>query len=53
LAVSVRVRAPSAELMSLAPRLRALGVDHVLVDHPDIVPQDLPAELARLRAIVR
>ena len=53
LAVSVRVRARSAELMSLAPRLRALGVDHVLVDHPDIVPQDLPAELTRLRAIVR
>jgi probable F420-dependent oxidoreductase len=51
-AVSVRVRATPAELALLVPRWRGLGVDHVLVDHPDIVPQDLARELIRLRAIV-
>ncbi len=49
--VSVRVRATATELARIAPRLRELGVDHVLVDHRDIVPADLTGELARLRAI--
>jgi probable F420-dependent oxidoreductase len=51
--VSVRVRTTARELETLAPRLAALGVDHVLVDHRDIVPRDLAPELERLRRIVR
>jgi len=51
-AVSVRVRTTSRELAPLVPDLRALGVDHVLVDHREIVPRALTDELARLRAIV-
>jgi probable F420-dependent oxidoreductase len=51
LTVSVRVRTTAAELVDLAPRLRALGVDHLLVDHREIVPSDLGGELARLRAL--
>ncbi len=47
--VSVRVRTTSAEFADLAPRLRALGVDHVLIDHREIIPRNLTDELARLR----
>jgi probable F420-dependent oxidoreductase len=47
--VSVRIRATSAELEPQIAHYRALGVGHVLVDHPDIVPSSLGDELARLR----
>jgi probable F420-dependent oxidoreductase len=49
LTVSVRVRTTSAEFAQLAPRLRSLGIDHVVIDHRDIIPHDLNDELARLR----
>jgi len=50
--VSVRVRTTARELEELAPRIAALGVDHLLVDHRDVVPRDLAPELERLRRIV-
>ncbi len=50
--VSVRLRTTARELESQLPRLRELGVGHVLVDHREIVPADLAEELARLRALL-
>ena len=53
LTVSVRVRAGADRVAALAPRLRALGVDHLLVDPPPTVdPRRLGDEVARLRAAV-
>jgi len=52
-AVSVRLRTNARELASQIATLRALGVDHLLVDHRDIVPDDLARELAQLREMVR
>jgi probable F420-dependent oxidoreductase len=49
--VSVRVRTDTEGLAPLVPRLERLGVDHILVDHAAIVPDDLPGELSRLRAL--
>ncbi len=40
-AISVRVRTTARELEPRLPRLRELGVGHVLVDHLEIVPADL------------
>lgn len=51
-AISVRVRTTARELEPRLPRLRELGVGHVLVDHLEIVPTDLAAELVRLRALL-
>lgn len=51
--VSVRIRTTAGDLAPLVPRLRTLGVDHLLVDHRDVVPTDLAGELARLRELVR
>ena len=48
--VSVRVRAGAERIGALAPDLRALGVDHVLVDPPRFDAATFPAEVARLRA---
>lgn len=53
LTVSVRLRTTSAEFAELAPRLRALGVDHVLIDHREIIPRNLTGELERLREAAR
>ena len=49
--VSVRVRITSDGLASRMPDYRALGVDHLLIDHPEIVPHALDDELARLREV--
>jgi probable F420-dependent oxidoreductase len=47
--VSVRIRTTSRQLAFDIPAYRELGVDHLLIDHPDIVPDCLDDELARLR----
>jgi probable F420-dependent oxidoreductase len=49
---SVRVRAAPAQVAELAPRLRGLGVDHLLVDLPRFDPSRFPGEVAALRAVV-
>ncbi|WP_217913992.1 TIGR03619 family F420-dependent LLM class oxidoreductase [Miltoncostaea marina] len=51
LLVSVRVRADVAAVRDLAPRLAALGVDHLLVDPPALRPERLGDEVAELRRI--
>jgi probable F420-dependent oxidoreductase len=51
--VSVRLRTTARELESQVQVLRELGVDHLLVDHRDIVPRNLADELAQLRELVR
>lgn len=50
LTVSVRVRADAERFAAQAPHLARLGVDHVLIDHPDVLPGDLRHELSRVRA---
>ncbi len=53
LLVSVRVRAGADRVAELAPVLRGMGVDHLLVDPPaDVDPRRLGEEVARLRAAV-
>jgi probable F420-dependent oxidoreductase len=49
--VSVRVRTDADGFAELVPALNELGVDHVLVDHAAVVPDDLPGEFARLRLL--
>ena len=51
LVVSVRIRTDAAGFAEYADRWRELGVDHVLIDHTEIIPEDLDAELRRLREI--
>ena len=50
--LSVRVRAGRERLRRIAPRLRALGVDHVLVDDPDEDPATVRERVAAMRAVV-
>jgi probable F420-dependent oxidoreductase len=50
--LSVRVRAGVDRLRELAPRLRDLGVDHVLVDDPDESPATVGERVAAMRAVV-
>jgi len=50
--LSVRVRGDLDRLRLLAPRFRDLGVDHVLVDHPDEDPATTAVRVAALRAIL-
>jgi probable F420-dependent oxidoreductase len=50
--VSVRVRADVERMAELAPRLRALEVDHVLVDPPALDVGSLAADVAALRDLV-
>jgi probable F420-dependent oxidoreductase len=50
--LSVRVRAGAERMAGLAPRLRELGVDHVLVDPPAFDPDRFPDEVAALRRTV-
>lgn len=50
--VSVRVRASVERMRELAPRLEALGVDHVLVDPPAFDAGGFEAEVAALRGLV-
>jgi len=52
LALSVRVRADAAGVEGLAPRLRELGVDHLLVDLPAFSLPGLADEVAALRRLV-
>ncbi len=51
--VSVRVRADIERLRRVAPRLRDLGVDHVLVDCPDEDVATTRDRVARIRDMVR
>ncbi len=53
LTVSVRVRADLERMRRVAPRLRALGVDHVLVDPPVFDAAGFGDLVAALRALVR
>jgi probable F420-dependent oxidoreductase len=50
--LSVRVRADLERLERVAPRLRALGVDHVLVDDPDEDPATTHDRVAAMRRLV-
>ncbi len=50
--LSVRVRADLERLRRVAPRLRALGVDHVLVDDPDEDPASVRGRVAAMRELV-
>ena len=50
--LSVRVRADAERLRRVVPRLRALGVDHVLVDPPVVDPAGLGAFTEVAREIV-
>lgn len=50
--VSVRVRADLTRMARIAPRLRALGVDHVLVDPPAFDAGRFAREVEALRRIV-
>ena len=50
--LSVRVRADLERLRRVAPRLRALGVDHVLVDDPDEDPPTVRDRVAAMREVV-
>lgn len=52
LTVSVRVRADAERVARLAPRLRDLGVDHVLVDLPRFDAATFRDEVAAVRALV-
>lgn len=49
--VSVRIRADMERMARVAPRLRALGVDHVLVDPPVFAPGRFAAEVAEYRRL--
>ena len=49
--LSVRVRADLERLRRVAPRLRALGVDHVLVDDPDEDPATVRGRVAAMREV--
>lgn len=54
LVVSVRVRATAAQVAALAPALRALGVEHLLVDPPaGADPRALGDEVRALRTAIR
>lgn len=53
LTVSVRIRADRARVARVAPRLRALGVDHVLVDPPAFHPRAFARDVAELVRLVR
>lgn len=50
--VSVRAFTDSAGMAALAPRLRDLGVDHVMVALPTFSPEAFGAEVAALRELV-
>lgn len=50
LTVSVRVRADAERVAALAPALRALGVDHLLVDPSRIEPDRMAEAVTALRA---
>lgn len=50
--VSVRVRADAERLARVAPRLRGLGVDHLLVDPPPPYPPRIGDWVAAVRALV-
>lgn len=50
--LSVRVRADAERMAELAPRLRDLGVEHVLVDPPVFAPGRFAREVAALRLLV-
>jgi probable F420-dependent oxidoreductase len=50
--VSVRRRAHAGAVAELAPRLRALGVDHLLVDPLGVPVEDLHDEVSALRRAV-
>ncbi len=50
--VSVRAFTDSAGMAALAPHLRELGVDHVLVALPDFSPETFGPEVAALRKLV-
>jgi probable F420-dependent oxidoreductase len=52
LTLSVRVRATAERMAVLAPRLRELGVDHVLVDPPAFAAERVADEVAALRDLV-
>ena len=51
-AVSVRAFADSTGMAALAPRLRDLGVDHVMVALPAFSPRTFGSEVAALRELV-
>ena len=50
--LSARVRADVARVARIAPRMRELGVDHLLVDLPAFAPDRFRDEVARLRELV-
>ncbi len=50
--LSVRVRADADRVARIAPRMRELGVDHLLVDLPAFSPERFRHEVAALRASV-
>lgn len=50
--LSVRVRADHDRLERVAPRLREIGVDHVLVDDPDENPDTTTERVRAARALV-
>jgi probable F420-dependent oxidoreductase len=50
--LSVRVRADAARIARIAPRLRDLGADHLLVDLPAFSPDRFRDEVARLRDLI-
>ena len=50
--LSVRVRADVARVARIAPRIRELGVDHLLVDLPAFAPARFRDDVARLRELV-
>jgi len=50
--LSVRVRADAARVARIVPRMRDLGVDHLLVDPPAFSPERFRDEVAALRALV-
>jgi hypothetical protein len=50
--LSVRVRADLERLRRVAPRLRDLGVDHVLVDDPDEDPETIRERVTAFRELV-
>ena len=49
--MSVRVRADTERMARVAPRLRDLGVDHVLVDPPEFHAGSFGDLVARLREL--
>ncbi|MGE0027097.1 MAG: TIGR03619 family F420-dependent LLM class oxidoreductase [Thermoleophilia bacterium] len=50
--VSARIRADVARVARVAPRMRALGVDHLVVDLPAFSPERFRDDVAGLRALV-